>query len=152
VYNIVETPATTDIQSKSFLTDDPALIILYSQLRQKSLQTLRGASKVDPRVEWEFVLHNARLYDRMGCDLLGLELVRNWEFLKPSAGLPRGLGGGIDPIMLARRRSSMVVADLPVVPISATKSSEVKAGGQQQAIPAAFQEPDANSLLDIFGF
>lgn len=54
--------------------DDPALVILYSQLRQKTLQTLQGASKVTPKVEWEFVLHSARLYDRMGCDLLGLDI------------------------------------------------------------------------------
>lgn len=27
-----------------------------------------------PKVEWEFVLHSAKLYDRMGCDLLGLDL------------------------------------------------------------------------------
>jgi hypothetical protein len=57
-----------------FLTDDPALVILYSQLRQMTLQTLRGASKVTPKVEWAFIIHNARLYDRMGCDLLALDL------------------------------------------------------------------------------
>jgi hypothetical protein len=74
VSNVLETPGPTDLSSRLFLTDDPALIILYSQLRQQSLQTLRGASKVTPKVEWEFVLHNARLYDRMGCDLLGLDL------------------------------------------------------------------------------
>lgn len=27
-----------------------------------------------PKVEWEFVLHSAKLYDRMGCDLIGLDL------------------------------------------------------------------------------
>lgn len=63
-----------DLKSRSFLTDDPALIVLYAQLRQKTLQTLRGASKITPRVEWEFILHNARLYARMGCDILGLDL------------------------------------------------------------------------------
>lgn len=74
VYTLLETPGSPDLKSKSFLTDDPALIVLYSQLRVQTLQTLRGASKVTPKVEWEFVLHNARLYDRMGCDLLGLDL------------------------------------------------------------------------------
>jgi RAVE protein 1 C terminal len=74
VYTLLETPCSPDIKSKLFLTDDPALIVLYSQLRQLTLQTLRGASKVTPRVEWEFVLHSAKLYDRMGCDLLGLDL------------------------------------------------------------------------------
>jgi len=71
---LIETPISPDIKSKLFLTDDPALVVLYSQLRQKTLQTLRGASKVTPRIEWEFIVHNARLYDRMGCDLLGLDL------------------------------------------------------------------------------
>jgi hypothetical protein len=74
VYTLIETPGSPELKSKLFLTDDPALVILYSQLRQKTLQTLRGASKVTPKVEWEFVLHSARLYDRMGCDLLGLDL------------------------------------------------------------------------------
>lgn len=75
VYTLLETPQSPpDLQAKLFLTDDPALVVLYSQLRQKTLQTLRGASKVTPKVEWAFVLHNARLYDRMGCDLLALGL------------------------------------------------------------------------------
>jgi hypothetical protein len=67
------------MQAKLFLTDDPALVVLYSQLRHKTLQTLRGASKVTPKVEWAFVLHNARLYDRMGCDLLALDLGMSLE-------------------------------------------------------------------------
>ena len=74
MYTLLETPQSPDLQAKLFLTDDPALVVLYSQLRQKTLQTLRGASKVTPKVEWAFVLHNARLYDRMGCDLLALDL------------------------------------------------------------------------------
>lgn len=74
VYTLLETPCSPDIKSRMFLTDDPALVVLYSQLRQQTLSTLRGASKVTPRTEWEFVLHSAKLYDRMGCDLLGLDL------------------------------------------------------------------------------
>lgn len=74
VFALLETPCSPDIKSRLFLTDDPALVVLYSQLRQRTLQTLRGASKITPKVEWEFVLHSAKLYDRMGCDLLGLDL------------------------------------------------------------------------------
>ena len=175
VYTLLETPCSPDIKSKLFLTDDPALVILYSQLRQKTLQTLRGASKVTPRTEWEFVLHSAQLYDRMGCDLLGLDLgeypsrcrqikgdgpsdrcvvVRNWEFLQPRGGALPGLGGEIDPLKLLRRRSSLVVADLPppMVPALGNASGEQKHGGRPQATPTVFEEPDANSLLDSFGF
>lgn len=163
------------MNAKLFLTDDPALIVLYSQLRSKTLQTLRGASKVTPKVEWDFVLHNARLYDRMGCDLLGLDLVRNWEFMLPSTSIKPGLGGDVDPLKLLRRRSSLVVQDLPMSPLT---SPGIGAGGglmrrgssdmnvkspttpgekpnkapKAQPPPTMFEEPDANSLLDSFGF
>src|ERR1700709_389144 len=60
VYTLLETPQSPDLQAKLFLTDDPALVILYAQLRQKTLQTLRGASKITPKVEWAFVIHKAR--------------------------------------------------------------------------------------------
>lgn len=151
-----------------YLTDDPALVVLYSQLRQKTLQTLRGASKVTPKVEWAFVLHSARLYDRMGCDLLALDLgelffslyvcvnnllthclylVRNWEFLLkgPTFG---SLGDEVDPRKMLRRRSSLVVADLPVH----THSIDPVGGGQRQAPASVFEEPESSSLLDSFGF
>ncbi|KKY32142.1 putative regulator of v-atpase in vacuolar membrane protein [Diaporthe ampelina] len=161
VYTLVETPIAPNMNSKLFLTDDPALIVLYSQLRQKTLQTLRGASKVTPKVEWQFVLHNARLYDRMGCDLLGLDLVRNWEFLLPGASLKPELGGEVNPLKLLKRRSSLVVQDLPVSPISGKGPAEMNLGGllspagekkRPQPPPTMFEEPDAGSLLDNFGF
>ncbi|KAI0112184.1 RAVE protein 1 C terminal-domain-containing protein [Nemania sp. FL0031] len=150
VFTLLDTPASPDLKAKLFLTDDPALIILYSQLRQQSLQTLRGASKVTPRIEWDFVIHNAGLYDRMGCDLLGLDLVRNWEFLR----LPmptQGFGGDIvDPTKLLRRRSSLIVQDMPLTPAI---PGDMKTGGRAvKPPPTVFQEPDANSLLDSFGF
>ena len=78
VYALIETPRSPDIKSRLFLTDDPALVVLYSQLRQQTLSTLRGASKIGPKAEWDFVLHSAKLYDRMGCDLLGLDLGMSW--------------------------------------------------------------------------
>lgn len=139
-------------------------MVLYSQLRHKTLQTLRGASKVNPRVEWEFVLHSAKLYDRMGCDLLGLDLgqslqwhaiptalkcpnkvlVRNWEFQQVSVA---GLGGDVNPLKLLRRRSSLVVNDLPAAHLETSVQSEKKNLGP----PTTFEEPDAGSLLDSFG-
>lgn len=87
VYTLLETPQSPDLQSKLYLTDDPALVVLYSQLRQKTLQTLRGASKVTPKVEWAFVLHSARLYDRMGCDLLALDLGEEAPYPVPFGAL-----------------------------------------------------------------
>ena len=74
MYTLLERTESPGLEARLFLSDDPALVVLYRQLREKTLQTLRGASKISPRVEWNFILHNARLYDRMGCDILALEL------------------------------------------------------------------------------
>ncbi|KAL1897565.1 regulator of (H+)-ATPase in vacuolar membrane [Ceratocystis pirilliformis] len=167
VYTLVETPCLPDIKSRMFLTDDPALVVLYAQLKQKTLQTLRGAAKITPRAEWDFVLHSAKLYDRMGCDLLGLGLVRNWEFSHLShPQMKRSSIADVDPLSLVnQRRRSLVVTDIPM--------DELRLGGQlhenasvssqsarpvpekvkaAKPAPTIFYEPDANSLLDSFGF
>ncbi|KAL1623343.1 regulator of (H+)-ATPase in vacuolar membrane [Neofusicoccum ribis] len=193
---LLSPPDSPSLQSKLFLTDDPALVVLYRQLRDKSLQTLRGALAVTPRAEWEFLVHTARLYERMGCDLLALDLVRSWEFLAPQqpreqlgplptrlpphsshhGPLSPGAGAGatydIDPRKLLRRRSSLVVADLPareevrsaldgfVDEVGGEANGEVNGSGvangaaeqKKKPPPTQFHEPDANSLLDSFGF
>lgn len=98
-------------------------------------------------------------------DILVADLVavRNWEFLQP-AGPAAGLGGEVNPLRLLRRRESLVVADLPVSsqqqqqqqqPQQQSVPAEMKSGGhlpKQQPAPTVFEEPDANSLLDSFGF
>ncbi|CAI6326249.1 unnamed protein product [Periconia digitata] len=203
---LLSPPETPNFQSRSYLTDDPALVVLYKQLREKSLQTLRGATMVGMREEWEFVLHTAGLLQRMGCDLLALDLVKTWEFLTPpppssvmtdrpplSPAIPRAsfqakssnqgsLDFDFDPRKLLRRRSSLVIADLPAPVKEQHKgagrglaevaseseddeersgeeknSSEVKKQGEKKEEkkkppPTQFNEPDANSLLDSFGF
>lgn len=105
----------------------------------------------------------------MGCDLLALDLVRHWEFL---GGLPTQDAmhtkasfemneNGVDYRKLLRRRSSLVVADLPVrladprVPVGTeTTGHEAKKEEKPKPKPppTMFHEPDANSLLDSFGF
>lgn len=219
---LLSPPDSPSLQSRLFLTDDPALVVLYRQLRDRSLQTLRGALAVSPRAEWEFIVHTARLYERMGCDVLALDLVRSWEFLQtpqqPIAPLPTKLPlhssqnsavsaaptspvatYDIDPRKLLRRRSSLVVQDLPHRPLavrsaldgfvdgdegerdgevvvdgeekrngvnrSGGRGKENGGGGgfgvdgageveqqQKKKPPTQFHEPDANSLLDSFGF
>ncbi|KAL6709027.1 regulator of (H+)-ATPase in vacuolar membrane [Coniothyrium glycines] len=200
---LLSPPESPNLESKSYLTDDPALVVLYKQLREKSLQTLRGATMIGMREEWDFVLHNTYLYERMGCDVLALDLVKTWEFLLPpppstktmlgkpplSPTMPRdsfhangpnqsATDFDFDPRKLLRRRSSLVVADLPAREHNKNELAESKGtleeadaedegegeddGGAEEANPKAeekkkppptqFHEPDANSLLDAFGF
>lgn len=102
----------------------------------------------------------------MGCDLLALDLVRRWEFLSgpppskakqdhPATELEEN---GIDYSKMLRRRSSLVVADLPVRPadmvkqVTDTDTSQEKPAAKPKPPPTMFHEPDANSLLDSFGF
>ncbi|KAJ4295133.1 regulator of (H+)-ATPase in vacuolar membrane [Kalmusia sp. IMI 367209] len=194
---LLSPPETPNFKSKSYLTDDPALVVLYKQLREKSLQTLKGASMIGMREEWDFVLHTTSLYERMGCDLLALDLVKTWEFLTPppaklvpnrpllSPALPHAsfharsanqsaTDFDFDPRKLLRRRSSLVIADLPArehvaSALAESKGSIVEAESeseeeeeenkvdevkkeQKKPPPTQFQEPDASSLLDAFGF
>ncbi|EPQ29105.1 uncharacterized protein PFL1_03394 [Pseudozyma flocculosa PF-1] len=64
-------------------SDDPSLAILLKQLKNKSLQTLKGTAAISERKEFDFVLHANRVLCRMGCHLLGLNLLRTWEFEPP---------------------------------------------------------------------
>lgn len=200
---LLSPPETPNFKSKSYLTDDPALVVLYKQLREKSLQTLRGATMIGMREEWDFVLHTANLYERMGCDVLALDLVKTWEFLAPppakiapgrpplSPMMPResfhangrnqsATDFDFDPRKLLRRRSSLVVADLPTreqikndlekekgtleedeheedeeddgKEENREKVAEKKDEPKKKPPPTQFKEPDASSLLDAFGF
>ncbi|KAG5715648.1 Regulator of V-ATPase in vacuolar membrane protein 1 [Termitomyces sp. T112] len=65
--------------------DDPSLALLFSQLRSKTLQAAKGTSEISGRSEYNFVLQMARVFCRMGCHVLGLDLVRSWSFDRPSA-------------------------------------------------------------------
>jgi hypothetical protein len=95
----------------------------------------------------------------MGCDLLALDLVRHWEFLKelPSSQLRKDstsimVDGEVDYRKMLRRRSSLVVADIPAKPNLGQEPKSPVAPKKPQPPPTMFHEPDANSLLDSFGF
>jgi hypothetical protein len=86
----------------------------------------------------------------MGCDLLALDLVSNWEFMKFPTEKAEPLNIPADPRNMLRRRSSLVVDDLKEVRTSLVP--EMKSGGVSKPAPTVFEEPEANSLLDSFGF
>jgi hypothetical protein len=73
--------------------------------------------------------------------------VRNWEFLLTTRTFGN-LGDTLDPSKMLRRRSSLVVVDMPILrhPVDAKSHSISKVP------PSVFEEPESNSLLDSFGF
>lgn len=46
--------------------DDPSLLLLFQYLKSRSLQTAKGTSEIPEKTEFDFVLHNARVFFRMG--------------------------------------------------------------------------------------
>jgi len=136
----------------------------------------------------------------MGCDIIALDLVQSWEFFMPfeqsiqslthrpftgslhtpsSPNLPRQPGSPLlqsyelDPRRILRRRSSMVVDDLPadftrlsmdsedileepepngINGRSDTNGHKPAPTEKKKPTPTQFKEPDANDLLDSFGF
>lgn len=69
--------------------------------------------------------------------------MRNWEF-QPAA--TAGIGGEVNPLKLLRRRSSLVVNDLPLLQLQTGLPNK-----QRASTPTGFEEPDVGSLLDSFG-
>jgi len=101
LYNkkVETTPLTTD-------SPDAALVVLYKQLKDKSIQTLRGAAEISSKTEYFFVLRSIFAYNRMGCPLLALHLVRTWTFSQQSD--PKRP----DHILKSRRRTT--IFDIPM--------------------------------------
>ncbi|KII93785.1 hypothetical protein PLICRDRAFT_101217 [Plicaturopsis crispa FD-325 SS-3] len=132
--------SVTDIGEPHY--DDPSLALLFSQLRSKTLQTAKGTSEISGRAEFNFVLQMARVFCRMGCHVLALDLVRSWSFERPStiirdtsesASARRPSASPSRHSLFAhnlrRRPSVMIDMDLPSAPPTRTASPERKATG-----------------------
>ena len=93
---------------------------------------MQGAAKISPKLEFDYILRIAALYDRLGCDLLALDLVKNWDFTteaQPSR-----------PVLSSRRRSTIDDISVP----------KFKDGAGYMKIPTTVKEE--SSLLDSFDF
>ncbi|KAL1677484.1 RAVE protein 1 C terminal-domain-containing protein [Schizophyllum commune] len=117
--------------------DDTSLALLFAQLRSKTLQAAKGASEISGRLEFNFVLQIARVFSRMGCHILALDLVRSWSFERPAAPI-RAINGADEfkppasPVAqrshfhhtLHHRRSSMII-DMDIPSSSPSPSPDV---------------------------
>ncbi|CAK5264601.1 unnamed protein product [Mycena citricolor] len=117
LHDIAESLDIKDIGQANY--DDPSLALLFSQLRSKTLQAASGTSQISGRVEFNFVLQMARVFCRMGCPALALDLVRSWQFDRPSIEKNRPIARrptfALGPSQ--RRRSSIVIdMEIPSLP------------------------------------
>ncbi|KAJ3750593.1 RAVE protein 1 C terminal-domain-containing protein [Lentinula detonsa] len=143
--------------------DDPSLALLFSQLRSKTLQAAKGNSEISGRLEFSFVLQIARVFCRMGCHILALDLVQSWSFDRPTA-LPRSAppqnGNPSSPSnsptttrrsafslapSLRRQSSIMIDMDIPSFPPTRAVSPEGKS--RKTSVIQEESAPDEGDLV-----
>ena len=133
----LDRPIVGTKQAQSWYNNEPCQAYIYNDLRAKLVKDRKWIKVVEPREEWNFVLRCARHYTKMGCDLLALELVRSWEFVKPSQELST-----------IERPTNLI----PVIPTTEEGSNRQETLKKKVPPPTQFQEPSSSSLLDSFGF
>ncbi|KAF7985328.1 hypothetical protein HWV62_6523 [Athelia sp. TMB] len=128
--------------------DDPSLALLFSQLKSKTLQAAKGTSEISGRAEFNFVLQMSRVFCRMGCHVLALDLVRSWSFERPST-IARNPSSDVHPekpvrsrrymfpLEPALRRRSSIMIDIEV----ATEPPTRRASPERKAPQTIPEEP-----------
>ena len=137
------------IGSLSYAANDPLLAILFSQLRAQLVKQKAWRNVLSAQDEWNFVMECVRQYLRMGCDVLALSLVREWEFISESLEKQTIEDGAIPSPGILRR---MTFYDLEKEEDEENKPTIAVQLEKKKPPPTQFVEPSANSLLDSFGF
>ncbi|RKF73443.1 Regulator of V-ATPase in vacuolar membrane protein 1 [Golovinomyces cichoracearum] len=132
-------PLAPNFQTNSFLVEDSALTGFYSHLREKTI-----VAQISSEIEWNFVLHYVRLYTRMGCHLLALNLVRNWKFRGPSSINQSNIES--QKVNLSNQRNPLVLTD------STSRQPSLALRTIDQQSQRNFQEPESKSIFDSFEF
>lgn len=145
---------TIENESRNFLNNDPALILLYNALRQKNLKYFTGALNIDPREEFDFIIRVCLIYTRMGCDYLAIVLIKHWNFMKFDKGANKVKWANYEQ---QNSNFKKTVTDDTSKPEYSRKLSfnrrnlvNVRIGQFQPPPTAAFEEPDMSSFN--FGF
>jgi hypothetical protein len=140
------------VGSLSFAANDPLLSLWYTQLRTKLIKDNSWRSNiVSAQEEWHFVMRCVRQYLRMGCDVFALALVRDWEFVAESpAKLPLEDGRVPNPVL--QRRKTFYDLEKEEDEENMAQAKVEAPVEKKKPPPTQFVEPDANSLLDSFGF
>jgi len=140
------------VGSQSYAANDPLVTCLYTQLRAELVKQdkwNRDKVVVSAHEEWSLVVRTVRQYLRMGCDVLALGLVKDWEFVADTR--PPAAAQKQRPTPTIHRRTTFF--DLEKEEDDEVKSrAPVPPPTEDKPAPTQFEEPSANSLLDSFGF
>ncbi|SCV03271.1 LAMI_0H06810g1_1 [Lachancea mirantina] len=69
-----------NVVNQSFLVEDPALLHLYRIVRDRSPCNSKKEAHMNGSLEYDTLARVVGIYSRMGCDYLGLSVVKNWVF------------------------------------------------------------------------
>ncbi|KAG7191970.1 regulator of (H+)-ATPase in vacuolar membrane [Scheffersomyces spartinae] len=121
--------------SKIYFKDDPALVILYGQLRNREHK--------DEINELDVLNKACLLYTRMGCDYLTIWLANNWKFIHEEQGSQNNKNGSsstaVAPTIVSAPRTLIRRGSVLATPDLSNRSAPP---------PVAFEEPD----MSAFGF
>ncbi|CAK7893890.1 regulator of V-ATPase in vacuolar membrane protein 1 [[Candida] anglica] len=142
--------------SKLFLKDDPVLMILFNNLRQRNVKFLHGALQVSPIEEYNFVVKVCLIYTRMGCDYLALSVLRNWVFVQYDTKEKDTVRWSMKDNIQDESRDTNVPSVLATGYTDGGRAngfgtdSGVRTKAQQPPPAVVFEEPDMSSF--DFGF
>lgn len=104
----------TDHFTRSYKSDDPALLVLYDELRKKNIAYYLASIELEHKIQIKAVLKAVHVLKKMGCDRLALSLVRNWQFIDATADSTNLLS------LPKRTRADSTIDYMPQQPTSPT--------------------------------
>lgn len=137
--------------NKSFLVEDPALLILYAHLRKRNVRYFMGSLEIENTLEYNCVLRVTDILKRMGCDFLALSIVKNWEFIEGNSKIEKLIGSqapfNIDIIANEPMKSELLRPSLfDKFPESSSASQDLGSNNESVQI----MDGKARNLLDDY--
>jgi len=145
--------------------DDPSLALLFAQLKEKTLQTAKGTSEISGRTEFNFVLQTARVFCRMGCHALAVDVVRSWSFDRPTSSIISSASEQADVVAPLpgspvfprrplhpshfRRRSASIVIDMDVPSDPSTRAASPEPKVSQPSSPSSSERKDTDGEAPV---
>ena len=150
---IPNAPKEVPLEAKMWYNEDPSIVWVYQHLRDEILKRPVGKRVPLPNIQEETrgVLQSARMYMRMGCGWLALQLLREWKFVPDQRDLQQRtekVNGGFD----TQGVNDETRVDGPPSMLDAFESfpaSQIPTGDEKSKV---MEEPSVSSILDNFDF